>query len=478
MKILHVASECAPFSKTGGLADVVGALPFAQASSGDDVRVVLPAYSNARNSLVDAREAVRFSLRNQEFVLIEGHLTGNPVTYWLLDCPALFSRPGSPYHDEQGAPHADNAWRFGCFAEVAARLSLAGVNGWCPDLVHCHDWHAALTAAWLGETIIRPRTVLTIHNLAYQGVCEWNEFAALQLPKAWWHVDIGEFWGGFSFLKAGLMRADAVTTVSTTYAREIATPSLGCGLDDRLHRCIGILNGIDTAVWNPATDLHLPQRYDAASVQAGKAANKAVLQAEFGLPVEPDVLLVGMVSRLAAQKGIDALLAGAEGWCSMPLQVVVLGVGDADLEQGLLDLAAAMPNRLAVRLSFDERLAHLIEAGADAFLMPSRFEPCGMNQMYSQRYGTVPLVRRVGGLADTVVDATETALEGQAATGITFNDCDAQGVCYGLDRALELYRTPHWYAMQQRGMASDFSWQHAALRYRTIYQSLMPAASA
>lgn len=472
MKILHVASECAPFAKTGGLADVISALPAAQALAGDDLRVLLPAYPGTRERMADAREVLRFSLRDNDYVLIEGHLSTSPVTWWLLECAALFARPGSPYHDEQGAPHADNTWRFGCFSEVAARLALAGVNGWCPDLVHAHDWHAALALAWLGETSTRPRTVLTIHNLAYQGCCEWSEFAALGLPPHWWQVEIGEFWGRFSFLKAGLMRADAVTTVSPTYAREIATPASGCGLDDRLHHCIGILNGIDTGVWNPATDAHLTTRYDARTVKAGKAVNKALLQAEFGLPPEPDLLLVGIVSRLSAQKGIDAVLAAAEGWCSMPLQIIVLGVGEPGIEQALLQKAAAMPNRLAVKLGFDERLAHLIEAGADAFLMPSRYEPCGMNQMYSQRYGTVPLVRRTGGLADTVVDASAQALAEGRATGIGFNDCDAQGVSYALDRAVELFHGLHWAALQARGMAQDFSWSASAAHYQALYQGL------
>jgi starch synthase len=366
---------------------------------------------------------------------------------------------------------------FGCFAEAAARLALAGVEGWKPDLVHAHDWQAALVPAWLAREGQRPATLLSIHNLAYQGCIGHDEFTALGLPPAWWDVEIGEFWGAFNFLKAGIASADALSTVSPQYAREIQTPGFGQGLDDRLRRRApelhGILNGIDTAVWDPARDPLLAARYDVVSRHQGKAVNKAALQEEMGLSGEPKTLLVGIVSRFAGQKGIDAVLAARPAWAALPVQLAVLGAGERDIERGLSALAQALPGKVAVRFGYDERLAHRIEAGADAFLMPSRFEPCGLNQMYSQRYGTVPLVRAVGGLVDTVVEASPAALAEGRATGFLFEHSDGGGVCYVLERALALHGTPDWERLQTAGMARDFSWAWAAQAYARLYRSLL-----
>lgn len=475
--ILHVASECFPLIKTGGLADVLGALPEAQARAGDSVRVLLPAYRGLPERLQDLQTRLELEVRGQAFRLLQGRLPGNEAVFWLLDCPALYAREGDPYHDAQGQAHWDNGWRFGCFAEAAARLALAGVGDWQPEIVHAHDWQAALVPAWLAEQIVRPATLLTIHNLAYQGCVGHGDFEALGLPKPWWDVEFGEFWGSFSFLKAGIVSADALSTVSPQYAREIQTAEFGQGLDDRLRLRVlalhGILNGIDEQLWNPARDPLLAATYDARHVRAGKAANKAALQAEIGLQPDPSVLLVGIVSRFAGQKGIDAVIDAAEAWSSLPVQLAVLGAGESGIEQGMQALAQALHGRVAVRLGYDERLAHRIEAGADAFLMPSRFEPCGLNQMYSQRYGTVPLVRAVGGLVDTVVDATPATLAEGRATGIHFGHSDAGGVRHALERALALYATPDWARLQQAGMARDFSWTSAAQAYAALYRQLI-----
>ncbi|MDP3856424.1 MAG: glycogen synthase GlgA [Stagnimonas sp.] len=477
MNILHVASECFPWVKTGGLADVLGALPEAQARNGESVRVLLPAYRGLAQRLGPLQVLAELELRGLRFRLLAARVTEPGSGLCLLDCPALFDRPGDPYHGADGRAHADNGWRFGCFAEAAARLALEGIGGWQPDLVHAHDWQAALVPAWLALQERRPATLLTIHNLAYQGCVDAAEFRALGLPESWWRVEVGEFWGSFSFLKAGISSADALSTVSPQYAREIQTAEFGQGLDGCLRQrgdqLFGILNGIDTALWDPATDPLLVARYDRRTRLAGKAVNKAALQAELGLAPEPERLLVGIVSRLAEQKGIDAVLAAHDCWASLPLQLAVLGGGDARLEQGLADLARQLPGRVAVRLGYDERLAHRIEAGADAFLMPSRFEPCGLNQMYSQRYGTVPLVRAVGGLADTVTDASPAALAAGDATGVRFNHSDAGGVRYALERALELYAGPDWAGLQAAGMARDFSWAPAAQAYQQLYRSLL-----
>ena len=477
MKILHVASECFPWVKTGGLADVLGALPAAQARNGESVRVLLPAYRGLVERLGPVQVLAELELRGLRFRLLETRAATPGAGLCLLDCPPLFDRPGDPYHGADGRAHADNGWRFGCFAEAAAHLALEGLGGWQPDLVHAHDWQAALVPAWLASQARRPATLLTIHNLAYQGCVDAAEFRTLGLPASWWRVEFGEFWGSFCFLKAGITSADALSTVSPQYAREIQTTEFGQGLDgclrQRSGQLSGILNGIDTALWDPATDPLLATRYDYQSRLAGKAANKAALQAELGLAPEPERLLVGVVSRLAEQKGIDAVLAAHDCWAALPLQLVVLGSGELRLEQGLAELARQLPGRVAVRLGYDERLAHRIEAGADAFLMPSRFEPCGLNQMYSQRYGTVPLVRAVGGLADTVTDASPAALATGCATGVRFNHSDAGGVRYALEQALALHASRDWERLQAAGMARDFSWARAAQAYQQLYQSLL-----
>ena len=480
MRILHAASEAYPLAKTGGLADVLGALPPALAELGLDTRLLLPAYAGAREQLIRPHRVAELTIRGLACALIEGGLPGTAQTVWLLDCPTLFDRPGDPYHDADGHPHADNGWRFGCFAEAAAQLALDGVQGWRPDLVHAHDWQAALIPAWLAEQPQRPATLLTIHNLAYQGWFDHDLFTELGLPSAWWDADVGESWGGFSFLKAGLHFADALTTVSPNYAREIQTAEFGHGLDERLRlyssKLLGLLNGIADGVWNPATDAYLPSRYDASTVSVGKAANKAALQAELGLKIDPDCLLVGCISRFAEQKGMDAVLAAAPMLLTRPLQLVVLGAGDKGLEAGFAALARAHPDRIALGVGYNEPLAHRIEAGADVFLMPSRFEPCGLNQLYSLRYGTLPLVRNVGGLADSVVNATPQTLADSSATGVWFGNTDGGGVCYAVDRALALFRTPHWTGMQHAGMAQDFSWRHAAREYAALYARVLLAS--
>jgi starch synthase len=473
MKVLHAAAECFPLIKTGGLADVVGALPAALAEQGVEARVILPAYRGLAAKLAGLRQVQTLAVREQDFHLLEGHCPDLPGKVWLLDCPVLYDRPGDPYHDGDGHPHPDNAWRFGCYAEAVARLALSGIEGWVPDVLHAHDWQAALIPCWLAENAVRPATVLTLHNLAHQGCFGHDAFTALGLPAHWWAVEIGEFWGGFSYLKAGLAMADALTAVSPRYAQEIQTPAFGQGLDDRLrlhaHKLSGILNGIDTAVWNPATDPYLSAPYSAATRAAGKAQNRRALQARMGLPEDPAPLLIGIVSRFADQKGIDAVLAALPALLQRPVQLVVLGAGDKILEAGFSAAAARYPEQLALKLGYDEALAHQIEAGADAFLMPSRFEPCGLNQLYSMRYGTVPLVRGVGGLADTVTDASPQALAAGLATGLVMDHSDAAAVLWAVDRALALHQTPHWAALQEAGMAQDFSWHRAAADYAALY---------
>lgn len=476
MRVLFAASECWPLIKTGGLADVAYALPLALTRIGATVRVVLPAYRGLIDKVEGAFERGRLDIRGQSFGVIEARLPGTALTLWLIDAPYLYARDGDPYRDAAGYDYADNAWRFGCFSEAIYRLAM-GAAGWQPDVVHANDWQTGPALSWLSLEPQRPRTVFTIHNIAYQGWYGREAFDFLGLPPRLWGIDGLEMYGGFCFMKGGLTGADVITTVSPTYAREIQTREYGYGLDPllrwRAERLVGIANGVDAEAWNPATDPLLARRYTAASLRQGKNANKRELQVELGLHDDVDAPLIGIVTRLAEQKGSDLILGALDTLMHRhpALQFALLASGDRAQEQAWRDAAARYPQRVGVQLRYDERLAHRIEAGADLFLMPSRFEPCGLNQMYSQRYGTIPVVRRTGGLADTVTDATPQTLADGSATGVMFNDADVGGVIWGVNRALELRADAKaWKAMQLAGMARDFSWERAAAEYLAIYR--------
>ncbi|WP_428309616.1 glycogen synthase GlgA [Hydrocarboniphaga sp.] len=478
MKVLFAASECWPLIKTGGLADVAYALPAALSRLGHDLRVVLPAYRGLLDKVDGADLRCRLDIRGQSFRVMEAKLPGTDVTLWLIDAPYLYVRDGDPYRDAGGHDFADNAWRFGCFCEAVFALSLGAADGWRPDVVHANDWQTGPALSWLSQQAQRPRTVFTIHNIAYQGWFGREAFDFLGLPPRLWAIDGVEMYGGFSFIKGGLTAADVITTVSPTYAREIQTREYGYGLDPLLRwrsaNLVGIANGVDSEAWNPATDELLARRYTAASLKQGKNANKRELQQEMGLSDSVDAPLIGIVTRLAEQKGSDLILGALDHLMRAhpQLQFALLASGDRQQEQGWRDAAARYPLRVGVQLRYDERLAHRIEAGADIFLMPSRFEPCGLNQMYSQRYGTIPVVRRTGGLADTVTDANDLTLADGSATGVMFNDADVGGVIWGVERALELRGKPAlWKAMQLAGMARDFSWEQAATQYLELYSA-------
>ena len=475
MELLFLASEVAPFSKTGGLGDVLGALPAALAEAGDTVAVVSPRYG-----FIDAARS-GFSRRDQA-VRVWGEATTvwwrtrGRLTHYLVEHDRFFGSRRALYA-EHGHEYGDNAQRFAYLCR--AGLEVPAAFGHQPAVLHLNDWQTAL-AAWLlrhehaaDPALARTRTVFTIHNLAYQGSYAKELLPALGLPWELFRPDGVEFHDRLNLMKAGLAFADAITTVSPTYAREITTPEGGEGLDGilraRAGALTGILNGIDTAEWNPATDPHLRAHFDAHRL-AGKAACKRALQEELGLPARPDVPLVALVGRLVDQKGIDLLLAALPELLRRELQVAVLGSGRLDWEEALRESARHHAHRLAVRIGFDEGLAHRIEAGADLFLMPSRFEPCGLNQLYSLRYGTVPVVRRVGGLADTVED-----FDGwRHGTGFVFKDYDQRALVTAVRRALDLYRDRRaWHAMMRRGMALDHSWARSAGRYRELYRGLV-----
>jgi len=475
MELLFLASEVAPLSKTGGLGDVLGALPAALAEAGDVVAVVSPRYG-----FIDAARA-GFTPRDRA-VRVRGEATTvwsrtrGRLTHYLVEHERFFGSRRALYA-EHGHEYGDNAERFAYLCR--AGLEVPAAFGHRPAVLHLNDWQTAL-AAWLlrhqhqtDPALARTRSVFTIHNLAYQGSYSKELLPALGLPWELFRPDGVEFHDRLNLMKAGLVFADAVTTVSPTYAREITTPQGGEGLDGLLRRrqgqLHGILNGIDVAEWNPASDPHLPAHFDAQRL-AGKAACKRALQEELGLPQRAEVPLLALVGRLVDQKGIDLLLAALPELLRRDLQVAVLGSGRHDWEEALRQSAHHHGGRLAVRIGFDEGLAHRIEAGADLFLMPSRFEPCGLNQLYSLRYGTVPVVRRVGGLADTVED-----FDGwRRGTGFVFGDYDHRAMLTAVRRALELFRDKRaWHAMMRRGMELDHSWARSAGRYRELYRGLV-----
>ncbi len=412
--------------------------------------------------------------------LLQGIVPGSRVPCLLVDIPAYFDRPGHPYVGADGRDWPDNAERFDAFARVVVALALdqAGLS-WQPDVVHCHDWQTGLVPALLDEERARPATIYTIHNLAYQGLFPQDTFRSLGLPPRLWSPDAMEFYGRLSFMKGGLVFADLLSTVSPTYAREILTPALGYGLEGLLrHRSAqlsGILNGIDSSLWNPAHDPWLAATYDRHHLD-GKAVNKQALQARVGLPPKPDAPLLGMIGRLVEQKGPDLLLAVLPELMHERVQCVILGSGEARYEDAVRDAVRSYPDRVAAHIGFDEGLAHLIEAGADMLLMPSRFEPCGLNQMYSLRYGTVPVVRRTGGLNDTVVDATEDHLAAGVANGVVFEEPDAGALLRAVRRSVGLYRQPAlWRQLIETGMAQDFSWEVAAWHYLMLYRRAQQA---
>jgi starch synthase len=492
MRVLHVGAEIHPFVKTGGLADVLGALPVAQAARGDtDARVLLPGLpalaAVLRGGVSVARLTPPWGGGAAELVrgtLDAPTLTGLPV--YLLRHEGLYQRPGTPYGDGSGHPFTDNQRRFALLGLAAARLAQGAAGDWEPEVVHGHDWHAGLAGAYLhhgaGAAPARAASVFTIHNLAYQGLFPRGVFAELGLPAEAWGVQGVEFHGQLSFLKAALHYATRITTVSPSYAREILGSELGCGLDgllrERAGALSGVLNGVDDAVWNPERDATLAERYGAANI-AGKAACKATLQRECGLTEDARAVLFTAVSRLTEQKGLNLLVDLIDDLVARGGQLVVLGSGDAALEAALRSAARRHPRKVALRQGYDEALSHRIFGASDVTLVPSRFEPCGLTQMYALRYGSLPLVRRTGGLADTVVDCTLEDLADERATGFVFEQFDSTDLLRALRRAFTLWARPsEWRAVQQRGMALRFGWDVAAASYAALYREALADRSA
>ncbi len=485
MDILYCSSEAYPLIKTGGLGDVSGSLPGALQELGNDVRLVLPAYPEVLEHAgpLSSIASLAVSGTAQPVQILKGQFPGSRVGLYLVDSPVHFRRPGNPYVRDDGSDWPDNAARFATFARAIVALALGEADpNWTPELVHCNDWQTGLVPPLLSLEREPPASVFTIHNLAYQGLFGWDQFQALDLPLEWWSMEALEFHGQMSFIKGGLIFSDWITTVSPTYAREIQTAEFGCGLQGLLKqhsaRLTGILNGVDYQVWNPGRDRLIPYPYTARTLRL-KRENKTALQEAFGLPVKTDLPLFGHVGRLVEQKGLDLIMDLIPELVQRRLQMVFLGTGQPQLEQALRQAHQRHADKIGVHIAYDEPLAHLIEAGSDAFLMPSRFEPCGLNQLYSLRYGTPPIVRRTGGLADSVLDANGPNLYARTATGFVFDKAEPRELLRAIDRALNLYaRQRVWTDLIETAMRQDFSWTRSANAYLQLYQQVLEARRA
>lgn len=482
LRVLFVTPECAPLAKVGGLGDVSAALPAALREEGIDVRVLLPGYPQVLDGMELASPAVEVNALAAlpGARILEARLPGG-VPLLILDHP-LYARKGGPYQGANGDDWPDNALRFGLLSRVAAQVAArSSPLPWRPEILHLNDWPAALAAAYRSKSgEARAPMLLTVHNLAFQGNFEPALLAALELPAEIFSPEGLEFHGRLSFLKAGLVYADAITTVSPRYAQEIQTARYGAGMEGVLQQrraaLCGILNGIDTTQWDPGRDPMLPHHYTSGTLDE-KRRLKPALRERMRLAATPAELpLAGFIGRLTHQKGADLLIAAAPALASL-VQLAVLGSGQPAHEDALRDLAGRFPGRIAVHVGFDERLAHLIEAGADMFLMPSRFEPCGLNQMYSQRYGTPPIGRSTGGLADTIVDCSPESLTLGRANGFLFHEPTAAALIAAVERAVAVYRKPEaWLRLQRNGMARDFSWRGPARNYAGLYRRLVQQA--
>ena len=479
-RVLFVTPEAFPLIKSGGLGDVSGALPPALRSLGADVRILLPGYPAVLEGVPLRRvgKPIQHFSGQDPVQLLRGRMPDGETPLFVVDCPALFHRPGTPYQDANGRDWPDNVWRFAALARTALLLSTGqGPLRWTPDIVHCNDWPCGLAPAYMAYAGSKARSLMSVHNLAFSGSFAEEFVSAVGLPLSSYQIEGVEFYQTFSFLKAGLHYADALSTVSPGYAREIQTPDFGGGfhglLAARQKALTGILNGIDTALWDPATDPHLEKNYGIDTLE-NKPANTKALRKRLDMSASTETPLLGMVSRLTQQKGVDLLPPMMQELADTPVQLVVLGTGEHGIEENLRKLQDAFPKRVRVIIGYDETLAHQIEAGADLFLMPSRFEPCGLSQMYSMRYGTPPVVRATGGLADSVVDTGPETLRNASATGFCFADASGKSLTKCVRRGLAARKKKKtWRQIQRAGMARDFSWRSSAGAYMDLYRRLL-----
>lgn len=479
LAVLSVASEAVPLVKTGGLADVAGALPEALAAHDVKVTSMVPGYPAVLEKLGKTRKVHAWDkLLGQPAKLLAGKLGDQPLL--VLDAPAFFARDGGPYSDAAGRDWDDNWRRFAAFARAAADVAGGAVKGRKFDLVHAHDWQSGLLPAYLRYAPLKGGrdipSVMTIHNMAFQGYYDAGIFRHLGLPQSAWSVDGVESYGGVGFLKAGMQSADAITTVSPTYAGEIRSPAFGMGLEgvvlSRSNRVHGILNGIDDSDWNPATDEHLVAQYGPGQFGRRKR-NKRAIEKTFGLEKDDGPLFI-VVTRLTWQKGMDVLVEALDHLAGIGARLALLGSGDKGIEAKLHEAAARHPGRIAIRIGYDEPLSHLMQGGGDAILVPSRFEPCGLTQLYGLAYGCIPVVSRTGGLADTVIDANPAALAAGVATGVQMNAVDYPALAMAISRTVDLYWQPKlWKQLQKNAMKADFSWQASGAAYAALYRQLI-----
>lgn len=476
MNVLFVASECAPFVKTGGLADVVGALPKALSQLGVSIRVMLPAYPALGKILEKGKTVLKLkNLHGGSARLVSVNEEG--IDLLLLDAPHLYDRPGNIYMDAAGKDWPDNHLRFGGLSQVAAMVASGKLKNWQPDLVHAHDWQAGLVPAYLHQMpSASPPCILTIHNIAFQGVFESTCLKELDLGDDLFTPDGLEYFGKVSFLKAGITFSDKITTVSPTYARELLQPEFGMGLDGLLQArredLSGILNGIDLDIWDPENDAELSSPYSSKSLKR-KALNRVQVQSRFGLKISQDAPIFCVISRLSSQKGLDLLLEVLPSLIARGAGLALLGSGDSDLEAAFVTASKRYAGSVGVVIGYDEGLSHLLQGGSDAIIIPSRFEPCGLTQLYGLRYGTLPVVARTGGLADTVIDANEVAVADGCATGFQFSPITASALDHAIDRACLLYKQPKvWNTMMRRAMRSSVGWDKSASAYLDLYERL------
>ncbi|MDM9625766.1 glycogen synthase GlgA [Rhizobium sp. S152] len=477
MKVLSVSSEVFPLIKTGGLADVAGALPIALKRFGVETKTLMPGYPAVMKVIRDPVVRLRFDdLLGEPATVLEVHHEGLDIL--VLDAPGYYDRPGGPYLDQTGKDYPDNWRRFAALSLAGAEIAAGLMPGWRPDIVHTHDWQAAMTSVYMRyyPTPEVP-SVLTVHNIAFQGQFGAEILPGLRLPPHAYSTESIEYYNNIGFLKGGLKTAHAVTTVSPSYAQEILEAEFGMGLEgviaSRIDSLHGIVNGIDADIWNPATDPVVHTHYTATSLK-NRAENRASIADFFGLHHDSAPILC-IISRLTWQKGMDLIAASADEIVEMGAKLAILGSGDAALEGSLLAAAARHPGRIGVSIGYNEPMSHLMQAGCDAIVIPSRFEPCGLTQLYGLRYGCIPIVARTGGLNDTVIDANHAALAAKVATGIQFSPVTKSGLLHAIRRALHLYTDQKvWTQLQKQGMKSDVSWEKSAERYAALYSSLAP----
>lgn len=476
LRILHVASECYPLIKTGGLADVVGALPLALDMQSDvDSTVFLPGFPSVLAGLKGKKTFAKTSTLGGSAVKLVSGKTATGLNVIAADCPELFNYAGNPYQRADGTDHPGNGLRFASFARLAADIVQGLGKNAGFDVLHAHDWQAGLAAAYLKSEASSVKTVFTIHNLAFQGLFPNTLMSELDLPAHIFCESGLEYWNKVSFLKAGIVYSDWVTTVSPSYALEIQMDDGGMGfgglLRSRSDRLVGILNGIDQSVWNPETDTDISAHFS-ASKPGGKAKNKAALQKELGLSTTAKGPLFCIVSRLTEQKGLDLVPGLLDAVVAQGGQLALLGSGDSAIESAFLAAQTRHPEHISIRIGYDEPYAHALQAGADAILIPSRFEPCGLTQLCAMRYGTVPVVSRVGGLVDTVIGASSAALAIASATGVNFHPVNAHMLWAAIDQTLKLYATPSvWAQMRDNALLQDFGWDVPAAHYLDLYRS-------